>query len=121
MHPHLATPGRRATPGLRRAVLAVVITFLVVVVRQLVDALLRAGVPTWSTQTTMFVEMLALAGVYGALAWFFVVVPARRRPAPPVHPEHLRTSVRSTSAPTLVRVPAARPRHLTLVPSIPQR
>lgn len=96
--------------------LAAAVTMVVLAVRQLVDLVLRSTVPMWSTGATMLVETLALAGVYAAAAWYFVVVPARRRSASPDSVSHLHpVAAGSGTGPSPVRVAANRPRHLTLV------
>ena len=117
MKSHLGVRDHRsANAGVRRAALAIAVMAVVVAVRQLVDLVLRSAAPMWSTGAMLFVETLALAGVYGAVAWFFVVVPARRRPASPDSVSHLRiASPGNAAVPTAARVPINRPRHLTLV------
>lgn len=112
------TPHRSAAPGRRRGAQLAAVLATVVGVRQLVDLVLHATVPMWSAGATMLVETLAVTGLYGALAWFFVVVPARRRSAPPAsaHGHPLQPAmVRQQSGPALHTVPATQARHLTLV------
>lgn len=88
----------------------------VIGMRQLVDLLLRSTAPMWSPAATMFVETLVVTGLYGALAWNFVVVPARRRSPSSVSAQGRQLCpavVRHQNASALRTVPATR--HLTLV------
>ena len=110
-------PADHAT--IRRALLVAVIAASVIGLRQLVHHLLGTMLPTLSVAATLLVETVVLTAAYGVLAWRFVVVPAGRRPAPPVHRRE------QPLVPSLVRVDAtaasnatrsARARHLSLVP-----
>ena len=123
MDAHLGTDRSGArTPGMRRAALVSTVVLVILSVRQLSAFALQAAGPGWSSGATMFVETLVLAGAYAALAWYFVLVPARRRSSANASVRQLRVTshtARTGSRGALERaaVAGSRPRHLTLVPN----
>ena len=123
MDAHLGTDRHGArTPGMRRAVLVSTVVLVILSVRQLSAFALQAAGPGWSSSTSMFVQTLVLAGAYAALAWYLVLVPARRRSSANASVRQLRVTShtgRTGSGRALERsaVAGSRPRHLTLVPN----